>query len=280
MFSRNVGTMTHTGAVIDSYRRAMIRRRLARETIWARAANARRWMAWCEDWTTATFADVEDWIAARDVGQGASRNLLTQLRAFYRWAMREGLADADPTMMVERVRVPQHLPRPAGEAEIVTVLAGAEPQTAAMIALMAGGGLRCCEVSRLDWRDVDLTGGLVRVLGKGDKERLVAIGDRVIEHVGRVGGGHRGAVFVGPSGRRLSPARVSQIVGRAFRDQGSPVTAHQLRHRFATHALQIEGSNLLMVKEALGHASIATTTIYTQVVESSVLAMSRAVGLP
>src|SRR4029453_13463386 len=145
---------------------------------------------------------VEDWIAQRKVGLGASRNLLAQLRAFYRWAMREGLVGPAPTAMVERMRTPRHLPRPAGEAEIVVVLAGAEAQTAAMVALMAGGGLRCCEVSRLDWRDVDLTGGLVRVLGKGDKERLVAVSERVIELVGRLGG-HRGAVVVGPSGRRL-----------------------------------------------------------------------------
>lgn len=271
--------MSQAGTVIEDYRRAMIRRRLARETIWARAANARRWIAWCEDWTAATFVDVEDWIAERDVGLGASRNLLTQLRAFYRWGMRQGLVEHDPTVMVERMRTPRHLPRPAGEADIVGVLAEADALTGAMVALMAGGGLRCCEVSRLDWHDVDLTRGLVRVRGKGDKERLVAIADRVVEHLGRLSG-FRGAVFVGPSGRRLSPARVSQIVSRAFHEQGSPVTAHQLRHRFATQALTVEGANLVMVRDALGHASVATTTIYTRVAESSVLAMSRAVGLP
>jgi len=257
----------------------MVRRRYSKEVVWARFANAVRWVEWCDDWRTATFDDVECWIAERDVSPASSRNLVGYLRAFYRWAMRQGSCDRDPTQMVDPFHVPGRLPRPATEEHIAVVLRDAEPQLAAMVALMAGGGLRCCEVSRLDWCDIDLVGARVRMTGKGMRQRVVTVSDRVRDRLAALDT-TAGAVFVGPSGRRLSPARISQIVCRAFRAKGTTVVAHQLRHRFATLALQVDGADLLMVRDALGHANVSTTQIYTKVVPSRVDAMSRIVSIP
>lgn len=263
----------------DGYRRYMVRKRYAREVVWARWANARRWVAWCEDWRTATFEDVEDWIAERDVSPPSSRNLLGYVRAFYRWACRQGLVDADPTRLVDPYKVPRTLPRPAPEHDVRAVLDTADLELAAMVALMAGAGLRCCEVSRLDWDDVDLDGGQVRVHGKGAKERVIDVSDDVrlrLMMLDTVDG----PVFRGPSGRRRSPARVSQIVCRALDAVGSGAVAHHLRHRFATAALRIPGADIMAVRDALGHSSVSTTQIYTAVVPGRVAAMSRAVTLP
>jgi integrase/recombinase XerC len=267
------------GVDLDQYRRYMRRRRYSREVIWARFANAVRWVAWCEDWRTATFDDVEDWIADRDVTPATARNLLGFVRAFYRWAMRQGLVDVDPTQLVEPFRVPRRLPRPAGDDDIARALDGADAELAAIIGLMAGAGLRCCEVSRLEWANVDLLAGTVTVRGKGDRERRIDVCRDVVRLLAALDAVD-GPVFVGPSGKRRSPARVSQLVGARFHDLERPVTAHQLRHRFATKALEQPGADLLAVRDVLGHSSVATTQIYTAVVPGRAAAMSRAVTLP
>ena len=257
----------------------MRRRGYSREVIWARWANANRWITWCEDWRSATYEDVEDFIAERDVSPASSRNLLGYVRAFYRWALRQGLLEGDPTRLVDPFRVPRRLPRPAAEQHIHDVLANAAAPLAAMVALMAGAGLRCCEVSRLDWNDVDLISGRVHVRGKGSKERVIDVSEDVRRHLMALNT-VAGAVFVGARGARLSSARVSQIVCQALDAVESDAVAHQLRHRFATTALRQPDADLLAVRDALGHSSVATTQIYTALVPGKVAAMSRAVTLP
>ena len=256
----------------------MLRRGYAKETIWARSANARRWVRWCPDWRTATFHDVETWVDRRRVSPASSRNLIGYLRAFYRWAMREGLCEANPTLMVDRYRLPRRLPRPADDTAIAEVLSQVDTRTAAMIALEAGGGLRCCEVSRLDWADVDLIEGRVRVLGKG-RQRIVHLPTWARDHLAALERSDF-AVFTGRGGRRLSPARISQIVCRAFHAAGHRTVAHQLRHRAATVALAQPGADLLAVRDFLGHASVSATQIYAAIAPSRVVAMSRAIPAP
>jgi integrase/recombinase XerD len=257
----------------------MRRRGYSREVIWARFANAIRWVSWSQDWRTATFEDVEDWIAERDVSPQSSRNLLGYVRAFYRWALRKGLVEHDPTQLVDPYRVPKLLPHPASDRDIHAVLESADAQLAAMVALMAGAGLRCCEVSRLDWRDVDVVGGRVHVHGKGAKERVIDVSADVRRRLAALDSSS-GPVFVGKRGGRLSAARVSQIVCRALDAVESDATAHWLRHRFATTALRQPDADLLAVRDAMGHSSVATTQIYTLVVPGKTAAMSRAVMLP
>lgn len=258
----------------------MLRRRYSRETIWARMASARGWLGFVDvDWRTATFGDVEDWIAGRGVSPGSSRNLLTNLRAFYRWALRQGLVVADPTRLVDRWPVPHRLPRPTRDDHISAVLAGAGAELAAMVTLMACAGLRCCEVSRLDWTDVDLETGRISVAGKGSRQRIVDVSPDVVRTMAGLDG-MNGPIFTGRHGRRLSAARISQTVCRAFHTAGFVDTAHQLRHRCATVALAMPDADLLAVRDLLGHASVSTTQIYTALTPGRVADISRAMHLP
>jgi site-specific recombinase XerD len=256
------------------YCRGTIRSRLSVARDFARGTQIR----------TATWRDVERWAAGRGVSAASQRNLLVNLRAFYRWARRNGIADADPTELADRPAIPHRLPRPAPEREIARLVAGANVPLRALVALMSCAGLRCVECSRLDWVDVDLGAATVIVNGKGSRERLIDLSPDVVRALAElalsVSGRHTGPVFVGPYGRRLSPARVSQVVARAARAAGVDVRAHRLRHRCATMALQQSGADLLAVRDLLGHASVATTQIYTAVIPGRTAATSRALRLP
>ena len=180
--------------------------------------------------------------------------------------------------------MPQRLPRPAAETDIARLARAGDVQTRALLALMACGGLRCIECSRLDWRDVDIAGATVIVNGKGSRERLIDLSPDVTRALAALAlattGRTVGAVFVGPSGRRMSPARISQKVNRAFRAVGTPTRAHQLRHRCATMALRQPGVDLLAVRDLLGHASVSTTQIYTAVVPGRTALASRSLRMP
>lgn len=270
---------------LAAYWRYLCQRGYARSTRAKRIAAARSWLAFRRgELAGATHRDVERWAHGRGLTPSSTRNLMVDLRGLYRWAMREGIVDADPTQLVDRPRVPMRLPRPAPERDIARVLAVGDVQVRALVALMACAGLRCVECSRLDWRDVDLQAATVIVDGKGSKERLVDLSPDVVRALAALAlaspGRLIGAVFHGPSGARLSPARVSQRVARAFAELGIDTRAHQLRHRCATMALRQPGVDLLAVRDLLGHVSISTTQVYTAVVPGRTALASRSLRLP
>ncbi len=263
-----------------TYRAYLIGRRYAKGTVAARTACARRWISEVDDWRDTDFRRVEAWVFAHRVTAHSQRNEIGYLRAFYRWALREGLVVRDATALVDAPRVPSLLPRPARDAHIADVLVGAGVELTAIVALMACGGLRCCEVAALRWCDVDLHEGWVHVMGKGSKERRVFLNADVVALVAALDGVD-GPVFPSPvTGGHRSAARVSQIVCKAFRGAGHPTTAHQLRHRAATSALAVPGADLLAVRDMLGHSSVSTTQGYTAVVPGRAAATSRAVTMP
>jgi integrase/recombinase XerC len=257
----------------------MVARGYAPATMSARLSIAGDWLDWRRGDVEASYLDVERWATGRRRGPAGTRNLHTMLRAFYRWAQREGITRHDPTQLADRPRVPAYLPRPASELDIARALACADVQVRALIALMSCAGLRCVECSRLDWADVDLAASTIIVDGKGHRERLV---DLCPDALGALAGLRRtaGPVFTGQGGRRLSPARVSQRVAAVFRAAGVSTRAHQLRHRCATNALGEAGGDLLAVRDLLGHANVATTQVYTQVAPGRTAATARAMRLP
>ena len=248
-------------------------------TVEKRVAIARDYVAAVPKWRTATAVDVERWAAGHRWAPSTTRDAIGHVRAFYRWAIRHELVGHDPTVTVELPKVPRRLPRPARDVAIARAVERATPELAGMIALMAGAGLRCCEVARLRWADVDMVAGTIHVTGKGNRERVLAIGPavrRALAAIDRPGA----FVFVSPhTGRPYTAARVSQLVGRHLRDTGAGCTAHQLRHRFATVSLATCGE-LHTVRDLLGHASVVTTEVYAAVTGGDGADVSRRVTVP
>jgi integrase/recombinase XerD len=211
------------------------------------------------------------------------RRRAAAIRGFYRFCFGEGLIEVDVASHLDLPRMPRLLPDTLTVAEVGRLLdaaAAAGLRERALLELLYAAGLRISEALRLDLEDVSLDGAFVRVIGKGDRERLVPIGEIAIaalrdwldgpraallarHHVEAVRGG---PVFLGDRGGRLARQQAWATVRRAARDAGitAHVSPHTLRHSFATHLLE-GGADLRIVQELLGHASISTTQLYTHV---------------
>jgi integrase/recombinase XerD len=206
---------------------------------------------------------------------------LSAVRSFHRFLLREGVTDRDPAVGVVQPRLPRSLPRPLPLDDLRRLLEAPDPATPsglrgrAILELLYGSGLRISELTGLDVDDLDLDAGGVRVLGKGGKEREVPLGsfarDAVEAYLTRgrpalASTVTRGALFLNARGGRLSRQSCARLLGRYVRLAGIDrrVTLHTLRHSFATHLLE-GGADVRVVQELLGHASLATTQIYTLV---------------
>jgi len=206
---------------------------------------------------------------------------LSTVRSFHRFLVREGVTERDPAAGVTQPKLPRSLPRPLSVDEIGRLLEAPDPRTPAgardraILELLYGAGLRISELTGLDVDDIDLEEGSVRVLGKGGKERHVPVGRYAREAVGgyltRVrpvfaSTQSRSALFLNQRGGRLTRQSCARILGAHARSAGIErhVSLHTLRHSFATHLLE-GGADVRVVQELLGHASVATTQIYTLV---------------
>jgi integrase/recombinase XerD len=206
---------------------------------------------------------------------------LSAVRSFHRFLLREGEAERDPAAAVVRPRLPRSLPRPMPVEEVLRLLDAPSPgdpaglRDRAVLETLYGAGLRVSELTGLDVDDVDLEEGSVRVFGKGSKERDVPLGrfatDAIAAYLRRTRPGlattrSRSALFLNLRGGRLTRQGVAGILAKAVRGAGIErrVTPHTLRHSFATHLLE-GGADVRVVQELLGHASVATTQVYTLV---------------
>jgi integrase/recombinase XerC len=218
--------------------------------------------------------------AAADAGPASLGRKLSTLRSFYGFLVREGLAPANPARAVPSPRRPKRLPAALPEAEAAALVEAppgdgpAALRDRAMLELLYGSGLRVSELVGLDVDDVDLAAGLVRVLGKRRKERIVPFGKAAAAALGRWLAEGRPALaravasgaplFLNPRGGRLGVRSVARRLERAARAAGLArhVHPHVLRHSFATHLLG-NGADLRGIQELLGHASLSTTQRYT-----------------
>lgn len=203
------------------------------------------------------------------------------IRAFYRFLLREELLDADPTVNLAPPKLPRRLPKVLSVEEVGRLLTTPDAATPAgmrdraMLELMYASGLRVSEATTLNLGDIDLGHELVRCVGKGSKERLVPVGTQAIKALrtylahGRAALVKRRpgqALFVNQHGGRLTRQGCWKLIRLYARRAGiaKPLTPHVLRHSFATHLLE-RGADLRAVQEMLGHASVATTQVYTHV---------------
>ena len=232
---------------------------------------------------TARESDLLGYMAARHAGSRAtsSNRRLSVFRRFFRWALREHLVTADPTLRMVAARQPLRVPKTLSEAQVEALLAAPDTDTArglrdrTMLELMYASGLRVSELVGLKTVHLSLSDGALRVMGKGSRERLVPFGAEAQDWLQRwmgapraevLKGGSSDALFVtargGPMTRQMFWKLVRQYARRA--EITVPLSPHVLRHAFATHLLN-HGADLRAVQMLLGHADIATTTIYTHV---------------
>lgn len=181
------------------------------------------------------------------------------MAVFYRWAVDNEYLPKNPASKLMSVRVPAGKPKPASDAALEQALSTASPKVVLMVRLGERCGLRAMEIAAIHSRDLeqDELGWTLRVLGKGSKVRLIPLGD---EFAAELLNRPPGFIFPGKIDGHVSPAYVSRLVSAVLPDG---VTAHKLRHRFATKALRGSNNNLRAVQELLGHSSIATTQVYT-----------------
>jgi integrase/recombinase XerC len=209
---------------------------------------------------------------------------VSSVRRFCEWAVRDGLLPADPTVRLSAPKGPSELPvvltrQQAGELMAVAARADDDPvatlSDAATVELLYASGLRVSELCGLDIDDVDFATRTLRVLGKGNKQRTVPFGpaaDSALTAWLRNGRPHwctgesGAAVFLGPRGGRIGQRRVRRRLHRlmALLDESVDIAPHGLRHSAATHMLE-GGADLRTVQELLGHATLATTQVYTHV---------------
>jgi integrase/recombinase XerD len=223
----------------------------------------------------------------RGLAPSSVKRALVAVRSLHRFRSEEGLAESDPSASIETPRVPAGLPKALTESEIDGLLAqviGDDPvslRDRAVLEVLYGTGARISEVCTLGIGDVDLDGGLLRLFGKGSKERVVPLGRwarvalaawlgdggrSTMEPVQWARRGDADAVFLNQRGGRLGRQGAWAIV-RKYGDAaglGARLTPHVLRHSCATHMLD-HGADIRAVQELLGHASITTTQVYTMV---------------
>jgi integrase/recombinase XerD len=206
---------------------------------------------------------------------------LTVFKRYFRWALRERLVQADPTLRLQSARQPLRVPKTLSEAQVEALLAAPDTETQlglrdrTMLELMYASGLRVSELVQARTVHLGLDEGVVRVLGKGARERLVPFGAEAHEWLRRylagpraeiLGGQLSEALFVTRRGAGMTRQMFWQLVKRHALQAGirAPLSPHTLRHAFATHLLN-HGADLRAVQMLLGHADIGTTTIYTHV---------------
>ncbi|HED18524.1 MAG TPA: site-specific tyrosine recombinase XerD [Gammaproteobacteria bacterium] len=211
----------------------------------------------------------------------SSARLLSSLRRFYRYQVREGRRQDDPTANIDSPKMDRPLPHTLSESEVEALLASPDTSSAvgmrdrAMLELLYASGLRVSELVSLDVDRINLTQGVVRVLGKGNKERLVPVGDEAVIWLQRYCRQARQELLRGKSSNRLFVSRKSgSITRQAFwyrlreyalrSDVRGHLSPHTLRHAFATHLVN-NGADLRVVQMLLGHSDLSTTQIYTHV---------------
>ena len=245
-----------------------------------------RWLA-AQDETLALDATAEHhlqaYFAARHAETRATsaNRRLTVLKRYFHWALRERRIAADPTVRLTAARQPLRVPKTLSQAQVEALLdapdlgnpLGLRDRT--MLELMYASGLRVTELVTLKTFQLGLTEGVIRVVGKGGKERLVPFGEVARQWLERYLGEARGAIlggqqtddlFVTQRGSGMTRAMFWVIVKKWAQVAGitTPLSPHTLRHAFATHLLN-HGADLRVVQLLLGHADISTTTIYTHV---------------
>ncbi|MDD5155241.1 MAG: tyrosine recombinase XerC [Candidatus Omnitrophica bacterium] len=212
-------------------------------------------------------------LKGKNLGSRSVGRKLSSLRSFFKFLTREGFLKANPILMLSSPKMEKHLPQFLTEEETRRLIesagqAGKEAlRDRAILETFYSTGIRISELVGLNTQDIDFISGIVKVMGKGKKERIVPIGEHAIRAIREYLDKRKKqseVVFLNRSGKRISDRGVRGIVGKYIRLASIKhgVSPHTLRHSFATHLLD-HGADLRSVQELLGHANLSTTQIYT-----------------
>jgi integrase/recombinase XerD len=244
------------------------------------AAEEKRMGAWSE----VRAEDIGEFLGWRKRGGVAAATIklhAVALRVFFRFQVQRRMLERDPTEFLGVPKIERYLPETLSAPEIAKLLSAAGGKTSlelrdrAMVELLYASGLRVGELCGARLENLDLDKGFIRVVGKGNKQRLVPVGSGARKALARyleagrpdlVGKKTGGEVFLSVRGRKLTNQRIWQILGHLAKRAGlsKEVHPHMLRHSFATHLLE-GGADLRIIQELLGHADISTTQVYTHV---------------
>jgi integrase/recombinase XerD len=224
--------------------------------------------------------DFLKWVTELGMTPSSQARIVSGLRSFYKFCVQEQISQTDPTALLEAPKLGRHLPDTLSYNEIEKIISHIDLSTAeggrnkAIIETLYSCGLRVSELVNLKLSCLYFSEGYVRITGKGDKERLVPIGDSAIKYIDlyRVNirvhvpviPGNEDVVFLNRRGRKLSRVMVFMIIKEAAKKASitKNISPHTFRHSFATHLVE-GGADLRAVQEMLGHESITTTEIYT-----------------
>lgn len=231
----------------------------------------------------ASASDLQAYVSARFAQSKAtsSNRRLSVLRKYFRYALRQGWRDDDPTLQMRSARQPPRFPKTLSEQQVEALIQAPDVEDPlglrdrAMLEVLYASGLRVSELVGLRSTEVSLTDGVISVIGKGDKQRLVPMGEMAREWVARylaqarpqiLAGQASDDLFVTRRGAAMSRQMFWNLIKRHALAAGihAPLSPHTLRHAFATHLLN-HGADLRVVQMLLGHADISTTQIYTHV---------------
>jgi len=262
---------------------------LSRSTLQSYRTDLRQFGSWLEQRSGRTLPDAQrsdllEYLAYKFAQKAKPRTtsrLLSSLKRFYGYLLRQGCIQTDPTLRIEAPKLPRSLPKILSEADVERLLEAPDPDSAlglrdrAMIETLYASGLRVSELVGLRLTQVSQDMGVVRVMGKGAKERLVPLGEEALAWIRRYLGEARppllagrasDALFVTARGGAMSRQMFWRLIKRHALAAGiaADISPHTLRHAFATHLLN-HGADLRVVQLLLGHADISTTLIYTHV---------------
>jgi integrase/recombinase XerD len=262
---------------------------LSRNTLESYRRDLRLFGAWLratrrKPLAAADHADIQSYLGhryAQKARASSAARLLSSLKRFYRFQVRSGKARSDPTLRIEAPTLPRGLPKSLTEADVENLIAAPDVDVPlglrdrAMLEMLYASGLRVSELVTLKTAQVSEDMGVVRVIGKGSKERLVPLGEEALGWLARyvrearpllLGAKAANDLFVTARGSAMTRQAFWHLIKRyASRAAlGKPISPHTLRHAFATHLLN-HGADLRVVQLLLGHSDISTTQIYTHV---------------
>lgn len=278
-----------TNQIADFKRYLLVEKGLSQNTVSSYTRDLMKFKAYLEQQKLADFKQdrfvILNFLAtlkAQAMANNSVIRMVSSLRKFYRFLLETEQITIDPMQQVDSPKKQQHLPQVLSQAEVKRLLAVPDTTTAlgirdrTILEVLYATGLRVSELTHLKLAELHLSLGLIQTLGKGDKERLIPIGDVAIEWIKRYletsrptflkAGQSEPILFLNHYGRPFTRQGIWKNLKQMVRAAGieKDITPHTLRHSFATHLLE-NGADLRVVQELLGHADISTTQIYTHV---------------